>query len=95
MQTFISHISSKEFPIADKVSGKIIRQYVLDKIHKTHTYFSSKHAMSISELNDFRHQYIQSTLFKEIGILTNFQDKALKPLGTNKNILKKIDGSTI
>ncbi len=90
MQTFISDISNKEFPIANKVSGKTIRQYVLDEIHKTYPDFSGKNAMSTSELNDFRHQYIQSTLFKEIGTLANFQDKALKSLSTNKNILKKI-----
>ena len=91
MQTFISDISHETFPIAEKVNGKSIRQCVLDEIKKTHPDFSESNMISISELNNYRHQYIQNSLSAEMGSLTNMENKVLDALKKNETISENMD----
>jgi len=95
MQTFISDISKETFPLAEKVEGKSIRECVLDEIKKTHPDFKEGNAISISELNDYRHQYIQNSLSAEMGSLTDMENKVLDALQKNETISENLDDDKV
>jgi len=54
MTTFLSDISGKEFPVSDRISGKTIRQSILNFIQKDNPDFTTDKYLSISELNFYR-----------------------------------------
>ena len=61
--TFISDISQKEFPIADKIAAKTIRNPILALIQTDYPDFDEEKSLSIGELNMYRERYISNYLF--------------------------------
>ena len=92
MKTFRSDISNNEFPIADKVSAKTIRHSILNFIQKEHPLFSHESHLSVSELNLFRKRHISEYLSKELGKLTEKEEKVLTSITDNTTLSDKIDG---
>ncbi len=88
---FISDLSGKEFPENEKVSAKVIRPGILKAIRDAHPQFSETGCMAFSELNEYRNQYIESTLQDELGSLSELEQEVLKALNTNKLISDDID----
>jgi uncharacterized membrane protein len=91
MNTFQSDISKKEFPIADKISGKAVRKSVLSIIQKDNPQFTPDKYLSVSELNNYREKYISAYLTKEIGELTEIENTVLTSLAQNSTLTDKID----
>jgi len=91
MKTFHSDISNKEFPISEKVSGKVIRHSILNLIQKDNPQFSHESYLSLSELNDFRERAISDYLVKEIGELTELEKTVLTSVTNNNTLTDKID----
>lgn len=89
--TFISDISKKEFPLKERVSGKIIRNPVLSLIQKDYPDFSSEKYIAISELNLYREQYISSYLLVEIGELSNLETKVIGALTEDKSLVSTVE----
>ena len=58
--TFTSDISKKEFPIADKISAKTIRNPILALIQNDYPDFDEDKFLSIGELNMYREKYISN-----------------------------------
>ena len=95
METFLSDLSNIEFPIAEKVSGKTIRKSILDLIQKDKPQFTSDKFLSISELNNYREQYIEGFLKKQIGSLTELDQTVLDSLKERTILTDKLDGEEI
>lgn len=91
MENFISDISKTSFPLSQKINGKSIRDCVLDEIKKEYPNFSGDSNISISELNNYRHQYIQNSLSAEMGSLTDMENKVLDALKKNETISENLD----
>ena len=91
MKTFRSDISNKEFPISEKVSGKVIRHSILNLIQKDNPQFSHENYLSLSELNNFREKAISDYLVKEIGELTELEKTVLSSVTNNNTLTDKID----
>jgi len=91
MGNFISDLSGKEFPENSKVSAKVVRPGIMQKIRDKHPHFSESGCLSVSELNDFRDVYIESTLQEELGSLSELEQEVLSALNTNKLISDNID----
>lgn len=91
MKTFISAISGKEFPAAEKVSGKTIRTSILNFILKDHPDFSREQYLSVGELNYYREKYISDFLIKEVGEISELEKTVLHALKDKKTITDKID----
>ncbi len=91
MQTFTSDISQQSFPLSEKIKAKSIRDCVLDEIKKDYPDFSGDKSISISELNKYRHQYIQHSLSTEMGALTEMENKVLDALKKNETISENLD----
>jgi len=95
MKTFKSDISNQEFPIADKVSAKTIRHSILNFIQKEHPLFSHESHLSVSELNLFRKRHISEYLGKELGKLTEKEEKVLTSITDNTTLSDKIDSEDV
>jgi len=91
MKTFYSDISNKEFPIAERISGKSVRLSILTLIQKDNPQFTNDKFLSISELNIYREKYIEHFLTKQIGKLTELDKTVLDTLKGKTTLTDKID----
>jgi uncharacterized membrane protein len=95
MKTFKSDISGLEFPVTDKVSGKTLRQTILDLIQKDLPQFTNDKFLSMSELNLFREKYIEQFLTNQLGELTELDKTVLDSMKDNTILTDKLDGEDI
>lgn len=91
MKTFISNISQKEFPVSEKVSGKMVRQSIMELIRKEYPEFSGDQFLSIGELDRFREKYIENFLTTQIGELGQLEKTVLTSIKDNSTLSDKID----
>jgi uncharacterized membrane protein len=91
MKTFISDISNKEFPTAQRVSGMSIRHSLLNFIQKENPNFTSANYLSLSELTNFRKNYIAHFLTEEIGELNELDKTVLTSLTERTTLTDKVD----
>jgi len=92
MKTFISDLTNNEFPISDRISGKMVRQSILGLIQKENPRFTSDYFLSVSELNGYREKYIEEFLTRQIGELGESEKTVLDSLKDNSTLTDKIDG---
>ncbi|HZY79210.1 MAG TPA: DUF1003 domain-containing protein [Cyclobacteriaceae bacterium] len=91
METFISDLSRKEYPITDQVSGKLVRKSILELICRDYPQFTTECKLAISELNVYRQKYIASFLAKEIGELTELEETVLGAMQSKQTLVDKIE----
>ena len=91
MKNFTSDISNEVFPLSQKVNGQSIRQSIFNEIKKENPDFSEEKNISITELNKYRHQYIQNSLLTERGTLSDLENNVLKSLQKNETISANLD----
>ena len=89
--TFISDISKKEFPLADKVSAKTIRNPILALIENDFPDFDKTKFLAIEELNMYREKYISNYLLVEIGELSNLEAKVINSLSEDKSLVSDVE----
>ena len=90
MQTFKSSISGNIYPLRQKISGKSVRQCLLDEIIKEHPDFNENSMLSIEELNRYRNLYIQNTLTKELGTLTDLEKQVIATMQNDQLLTDKL-----
>jgi uncharacterized membrane protein len=93
MKPLISDISKKPYPENELVSGKAIREALLNEIKKDYPDFTEDQFISISELNVYRHRYIENTLKEEYGSLTQLEHAVLESIKKGELIAEDIDES--
>jgi uncharacterized membrane protein len=91
MKNPISDISKKPYPKNELVSGKVIREALLNEIRKDHPGFTEDQFISLSELNVYRHRYIESTLKEEFGSLSQLESAVLESIKKGELIAEDID----
>ena len=89
--TFISDISNKEFPIADKVSGKRIQNQILDLIKLDFPDFNRQKNIASSELDNYREKYISNYLLAKIGDLSNLENKVIGSFTDDKSLVNIVE----
>lgn len=82
MQTFKSSVSGHEYPVAEKVSAKNLRDGIIKVIQKEHPSFNEDCFLSVAELNYYRQQYISSLLNKEMGTLTELEKTVINNISS-------------
>lgn len=90
MQTFISDISGRSFPLTHKIPGNSVRQCLLDEIKKEHPEFTRNNKLAAEELNYYRNQYIQNTLTKEIGTLSDLENQVIDAMKNDQLLTDKL-----
>ncbi len=91
MQTFTSDLSKKEFPLADKVSGRSIRTPILELMKIDFPNFDTEQFLSIKELNLYREKYITNYLSTEIGQLTNIESRVIGEIEGYDSVVSKVE----
>jgi len=91
MEKFISSISGKSLSPREKVTGKSIRQCIMDEIKKDHPAFDENSVISLEELNHYRNQYIQTSLTKELGSLNDLEKQVIQTLQNDELITDKLE----
>ncbi len=92
METFISGISKKEFPVSEKVSGKMVRQSIMELIQKEYPEFSVDKFLTVEELNHFREKHLENILIDQVGELSQLEKTVLSSLKDKSTLTDKIDG---
>jgi len=90
MQTFVSDISKKIYPISEKITGKAIRQCVMDEIRKDHPEFDESKTISLEEMNMYRNRYIKISLEKEMGTLTSLEQQVVEAMQNDQLLSEKL-----
>lgn len=91
IKKFTSDISGQEFPLNERVNGTVIRQEILDFIIKSHPDFSAEKSISMSELSDFRENYVTEMLISSSGELSDLEAKVIESLKNDTLLSDKLD----
>lgn len=91
MENFISDLSKKEFPVAEKVLARTIRPSILAIIQKDKPEFTEDQLLSVDELNYYREKYIADYMIREMGELTELEKTVLASLTDKSTLSDKID----
>lgn len=83
---FISDISGKEFPGREKVLAKFLRQPIYEAIKQDNPSFDENCSLSMGELNQYREKYISDFLQRQLGDLSETEQKVIDAL-RNKTLL--------
>jgi uncharacterized membrane protein len=83
---FISDISGKEFPGREKVMAKFLRQPIYEAIKQDNPSFDESCSLSMGELNQYREKYISDFLQRQLGDLSETEQKVVDAL-RNKTLL--------
>jgi uncharacterized membrane protein len=89
--TFISDLSRKEFPLADKISGRIIRNPILTLMKKDFPEFTKDQSLAVKELNVYREKYISEYLSNEIEDLSELKEKIARELKEEDTTVSRVE----
>lgn len=89
--TFVSDLSKKEFPVSDRVSGKLIHPSLFSLIKADHPHIKDGCHISVSELNFYREKYISEYLLKEMGEMSSLQDTVLNSLSNRTSLVNAVE----
>jgi len=95
MQTFVSTLSNQPFPVSEKVKGDSIVSSLLKFIQSDCPQFDSTSLIAISELNRYRHRFIESSLEKELGEIRTLEKSVLDTLQNDQTLVDKINSETV
>lgn len=91
MEKFKSDLTGKEFATNQKVDGRTIRTGILNQIRQEHPHFNEDCCLSMSELNQFRNKYIESSLRNDVGTLSLLEKQVIEALHKNETIANDVD----
>lgn len=91
MDTFISDLSRKEFPVSEKISAKTIQSPVLSVMQAQHPQFKAGDHCALTELNMYRQKYIAGYLAKEVGELSVLEATVLEALKNKDTLTDKLN----
>jgi uncharacterized membrane protein len=88
MRKFHSDISNNEFPISERVSGRMVSPSIL--ILKDKPQFTIDKFLSLSELNIYKEKYISEYLIKKTGKLSELEKTVLASVNDNTTLTNQI-----
>jgi uncharacterized membrane protein len=91
MDTFISDLSRKEFPVSEKISAKTIQSPILSVMQAQYPQFKAGDHCALTELNMYRQKYIAGYLAKEVGELSVLEATVLEALKNKDTLTDKLN----
>ncbi|HUX54539.1 MAG TPA: DUF1003 domain-containing protein [Williamwhitmania sp.] len=92
MKTFKSDLSKSEFPISERISGRMLRSSLLVLVQKDYPQFTVENFLSRSELDHYREAYIEHFLKNQVGKISKLEKAVMTSLIKNTTLTDKIDG---
>ncbi|WP_343747329.1 DUF1003 domain-containing protein [Fluviicola sp.] len=93
MNTFLSDLSKKQFPLAERISARTIRGSILTLIQKDYPEFSDNHFLAIDELNEYRQKYLSNMMEEQLGELSSLDKTVLDSLNDKKLLSDQLEES--
>ena len=90
-KTIICQICNKQKNPNEVISAELVSEPVVDIIKKTNHDWSSGGFICLSDLNQFRAQYIKNILETEKGELSTLEEQVMKSLKENELLSKNIN----
>ena len=75
------------------MSGRAIRPAILQTIKQQHPQFNEDSCLSLSEHNEIRNRYIESSLKEDVGTLTQLEREVIDSLHNNQTIADDVNQS--
>ena len=95
MKTFLSDLSGKRYPMDERILGDAVRASVMQLIQKDHPGFDATKTLSLRELNVYREKYIAQYLEKEVGDMSELDNKVLNAINDKSVISEGMDEDNV
>jgi uncharacterized membrane protein len=91
MKTFLSDLSGKSFPVADKIAGRDLQKSLFEFIQRSNPAFGEDACLGLSELNLLRKQYVAEFLEHEVMDLSGLQQTVVNALNRDALLTNELE----
>ena len=90
-ETFLCQICKGQKKLSEVIPGQLVREAVVETIRKTYPDWSSSGFICISDLNQFRANYVKNILEKEKGEISTIEEQVIRSVKENELLSKNIN----
>jgi uncharacterized membrane protein len=91
LETFLCQICKGQKKLSEVIPAELVREAVVETIRKTYPDWSSSGFICISDLNQFRANYVKNVLEKEKGEISTIEEQVIRSVKENKLLSKNIN----
>ena len=91
LETFLCQICKEQKKLSEVIPAELVREAVVETIRKTHPDWSSSGFICISDLNQFRANYVKNVLEKEKGEISTIEEQVIRSVKENELLSKNIN----
>lgn len=94
METFVSGISHKQYPVTQRVSGASVHTSVLKKIQTEHPEFTVDMDLTVHELAEYRKKYVTDVVTPKSGVLGEAEQRVIAAMNSDATLTNTLDNDT-
>ena len=91
IETFLCQICKGQKKLSEVIPAELVREAVVETIRKTYPDWSSSGFICISDLNQFRANYVKNVLEKEKGEISTIEEQVIRSVKENELLSKNIN----
>ena len=91
IDTFLCQICKGQKKLSEVIPAELVREAVVETIRKTYPDWSSSGFICISDLNQFRANYVKNVLEKEKGEISTIEEQVIRSVKENELLSKNIN----
>ena len=91
LETFLCQICKGQKKLTEVIPAELVREAVVETIRKTYPDWSSSGFICISDLNQFRANYVKNVLEKEKGEISTIEEQVIRSVKENELLSKNIN----
>ncbi len=91
LDTFLCQICKGQKKLSEVIPAELVREAVVETIRKTYPDWSSSGFICISDLNQFRANYVKNVLEKEKGEISTIEEQVIRSVKENELLSKNIN----
>jgi uncharacterized membrane protein len=91
LETFLCQICKGQKKLSEVIPAELVREAVVETIRKTYPDWSSSGFICISDLNQFRANYVKNVLEKEKGEISTIEEQVIRSVKENELLSKNIN----
>ena len=91
LETFLCQICKGEKKLNEVIPAELVREALVETIGKTYPDWSSSGFICVSDLNQFRANYVKNVLEKEKGEISTVEEQVIRSVKGNELLSKNIN----
>jgi uncharacterized membrane protein len=91
IEIFLCQICKGQKKLSEVIPAELVREAVVETIRKTYPDWSSSGFICISDLNQFRANYVKNVLEKEKGEISTIEEQVIRSVKENELLSKNIN----